>query len=105
MSASANGKRVRRNPAQTPARHAAGSPGVYGRGVPNLDADDDFAPGPDQPWADDAIDAIDPELRHRMVSEMAYRRHGECGYEDGYDLDDWLQAAADVDHLLHNSRR
>jgi hypothetical protein len=57
---------------------------------------------PDQPFADGAIDAIDPDLRYRMISEAAYRRYAERGYEDGYDQDDWLQAEEDVDHFLLN---
>ena len=59
---------------------------------------------PDQPFAEGALDAIDPDLRHRMISEAAHRYYGERGYADGYDLDDWLQAEADVDHLLLNPR-
>jgi hypothetical protein len=55
---------------------------------------------PDQPFAEGVQDAIDPDLRHRMISEAAYHRYAERGYEDGYDLDDWLQAEAEVDHVL-----
>ena len=55
---------------------------------------------PDQPFAEGAHDAIDPDLRHRLISEAAYRRYAERNYEEGYDIDDWLQAEADVDHLL-----
>ena len=42
----------------------------------------------------------DPELRHRMISEGAYYRYVARGYSDGYDLDDWLKAEAEVDQLL-----
>lgn len=59
---------------------------------------------PDQPFVEGALDAIDPDLRHRMISEAAYRLHGERGYAEGYDRDDWLQAEAAVDHLLLNPR-
>jgi len=54
----------------------------------------------EQPFAEGAQDAIDADLRHRMISEAAYRRYAERGYADGYDLDDWLQSEAEVDHLL-----
>jgi len=54
----------------------------------------------EQPFAEGAHDAIDADLRHRMISEAAYRRYAQRGYADGYDLDDWLQAEAEVDHLL-----
>jgi hypothetical protein len=34
-----------------------------------------------------------------MIREAAYQRYVERGYADGHDLDDWLQAEADVEHL------
>jgi predicted acyl esterase len=57
---------------------------------------------PDQPFAEGAHDAIDSDLRQRMISETAYRLYAERGYTDGYDVDDWVQAEAEVDHLLLN---
>ena len=54
----------------------------------------------DQPFAEGAHDEIDPDLRQRMISEAAYHLYEARGYTDGYDLDDWLQAEAAVDHLL-----
>lgn len=55
---------------------------------------------PDQPFAEGAQDAMDPDLRHRLISEAAYRRYTDRGYAEGYDLDDWLAAEAEIDHLL-----
>ena len=86
-------------------RAAPAGPGVHAdtahpRSLPVLAIEDDAQLAPDQPFAEGAHDAIDPDLRHRMISETAYRRYIERGYEDGYDMDDWLQAEADVDHLL-----
>jgi len=72
--------------------------------VANLTADDEGDQEPDQPFAEGAQDTIDLDLRHRMISEVAYHRYVERGYADGYDLDDWLQAEADVDHVLLNPR-
>lgn len=60
---------------------------------------------PDQPFAEGAQDALDPDLRHRMISEGAYHRYVARGYADGYDLDDWLDAEAAVDHVLLNRTR
>ena len=57
---------------------------------------------PDQPFAEGAHDALDADLRHRMISETAYHLYTERGYAEGYDVDDWLQAEAAVDHLLLN---
>jgi hypothetical protein len=54
----------------------------------------------DSPLDEAGADEIDPELRHRMISEAAYHHYIERGYEDGYDLDDWLQAEAEIDRML-----
>ena len=106
MSASASSKRHPRKAAvATATRHPVHPPGTRKCAVADIEADADFDAGSNAPLVDEVLDEIDPDLRHRMVSETAYRRHGECGYEDGYDLEDWLQAEADVDHLLHNPRR
>lgn len=68
--------------------------------VPILGAKDPEEDPPDQPFAEGARDTLSPDLRHRMISEAAYRRYVERGYADGDEVDDWLQAEADVDHLL-----
>lgn len=80
--------------------HASGHP----REVPILapEADDDR--DPDQPFEEGVRDSIDPDLRQRMVSEAAFRLYQERGCTDGYEFDDWLQAEAEVDHLLLNPR-
>ena len=41
------------------------------------------------PFEEGAHDALDPDLRHRLISEAAYYLYVERGYADGYDLDDW----------------
>ena len=66
--------------------------------VPELESDVDSAP--DQPFEEGSRDAIGAELRHRMISEAAYYRYAERGYCDGYEVDDWLAAEAEIDHLL-----
>jgi Protein of unknown function (DUF2934) len=53
---------------------------------------------PDMPFEEGAHDTLDPDLRHRMISEAAYHLYAQRGYADGYDLDDWLQAEGQVDH-------
>lgn len=73
--------------------------------VPILAVEDEDEQAPDQPFAEGAQDTGDPDLRHRMISETAYQRYVERGYADGYDLDDWLQAEADVNRVLLNPRR
>lgn len=57
---------------------------------------------PNQPFVKGAQDAINQDLRHGMISEAAYRRYADRGYADGGDIEDWLQAEAEVDHLLLN---
>jgi hypothetical protein len=72
----------------------------HGRSLPAIVIEAEGEQVPEQPFAEGACEAIDPDLRYRMISEAAYRRYADRGYEDGYDVEDWLEAEADVDHLL-----
>ena len=67
-----------------------------------IDPGSEFDRVPDQPFAEGAQDGVDSDLRQRMISEIAYRYYAERGYADGYEMDDWLQAEAEVDHVLLN---
>jgi hypothetical protein len=58
---------------------------------------------PDQPFVEGRGDTVDPDLRHRMISEAAYRMYEARGYADGNDVEDWLVAETEVDHLLETS--
>jgi hypothetical protein len=58
----------------------------------------------DTPFAEGKDDGLDADLRHRLISERAYARYCERGYADGYDLDDWLEAEAEVDHTVLRTR-
>jgi len=69
------------------------------RSVPII-VEDESEKFPDQPFAEGTHDTLDADLRHRMISEAAFHRYAQRGYADGYDMDDWLQAEAEVDHLL-----
>jgi hypothetical protein len=71
-------------------------------GVPVIAPASEAERVPDQPFAEGAHDAIASDLRQRMISETAYRHYVERGYAEGYDIEDWLQAEAEVDHLLLN---
>jgi hypothetical protein len=99
MTASASGARDRRSRTGAHGRRAV-TPMEHPRSVPIVEPGDDYALEADQPFAEGSSDAIDPDLRHRMISEAAYHRYVERGYEDGYDFDDWQTAEAEIDHLL-----
>jgi hypothetical protein len=73
---------------------------MHPRSAPIISPGKEAAQELDQPFVEGAHDSIDPDLRHRMISEVAYHRYTSRGYADGYDVDDWLQAEAEVDHLL-----
>ncbi len=60
---------------------------------------------PDMPFEQGAHDELDPDLRHRMISEAAYYLCTQRGCADGYDMDDWLQAEEQIDHVLLNPGR
>ena len=68
------------------------------RAVPIVSSQE-FAAEPDTPFAEGSNDQLDPDLRHRLISERAFARYCERGYADGYDIDDWLDAEAEVDHV------
>ena len=57
------------------------------------------------PVAKSAQGGIDPEVRHRMILEAAYQRYAQRGYVEGFELEDWLQAEAEVDRQLANRER
>lgn len=88
---------ARRTKRPSPILHV---PAEHPKALPIVTIDPDAERMPDQPFAEGARDGIDPDLRHRMISEAAYRHYVDRGYEDGYDVDDWLQAETDVDHLV-----
>jgi hypothetical protein len=72
------------------------------RSVPVPDAEAEIDIAPDHPFEEGAHDAIGPDLRHRMISEAAYYRYAQRGYTEGFDVDDWTAAEAEIDHLLLN---
>jgi DUF2934 family protein len=53
------------------------------------------------PPAERAHDEIDSDLRHRMISEAAYRLYEKRGYAEGNAMDDWLEAEAAIDLSRH----
>jgi len=57
---------------------------------------------PDRPFEEGAHDEIDPDLRHRLISETAFEMYASRGFVDGYDVEDWVNAEASVDHMLLN---
>ena len=64
-------------------------------------SEDVQAPGQsEKPRAETARDAVDPEVRHRMISEAAYRLYAQRGYVEGFELEDWLRAEAEVTQQL-----
>ena len=70
--------------------------------IPVIDPVPEVEQAAEAPFAEGAQDGIDSDLRQRLISENAYRRYVERDYADGYDVEDWLQAEAEVDHLLLN---
>jgi hypothetical protein len=54
---------------------------------------------PETSFEQRAHDTLDPDLRHRLISETAYHLYAQRGCADGYDLDDWLQAETQIDHI------
>ena len=93
---------AKRTPSAKTTRSAKPHPAApaHPRAFPFVASEPDADLMPDQPFEEGVGEVIDPDLRYRMISETAYNRYAERGYEDGYDVDDWLDAEAEVDHLL-----
>lgn len=53
--------------------------------------------------AGNSMTTVTPEERHRLVAEAAYFIAERRGFAAGYELDDWLQAEAEVDRRLDAS--
>lgn len=89
--------------AKVPARGHAGHGSHHHERHPRATAiEGTEAHGSEQPFEEGAYDEIDPDLRHRLISEAAYEIYARRGYVDGFDVDDWLAAEAQVDHTLVN---
>jgi len=64
------------------------------------DSSEDSGSMSDVPVEQSAHGTLDPDLRHRMISEAAYYLYTQRGYGDGYDMDDWLQAEAQIEQVI-----
>ena len=71
-------------------------------GVPILPPEVEIDGTPDQPFAEGVADELDPDLRHRLISEAAFHRQVERGYNSDYEDDDWRDAEGEVDHVVLN---
>lgn len=66
----------------------------------SADASRDVADDDELQSAAAAGGGIDNAVRHRLISEAAFRRYEQRGRADGHELDDWLQAEAEIDHVI-----
>lgn len=82
------------------ARPRTAGPEIPPRSVPILAEEPVDERAAEQPFAEGAADVVDPDLRHRMISEVAFGLYSQRGFAEGNDVDDWLAAEAQVDHLL-----
>ena len=75
--------------------HARRAPGRHPHSIATLT--------PESFDREDDLSYFEPEVRYRMISEAAFHRYEDRGCEEGYDVDDWLAAEADVDHQLSDA--
>ncbi len=66
------------------------------RTVPESEAEQETKPV----FSEIAQTEMDEDLRFRMISEAAYHLYAQRGYVEGFELDDWFQAEAEVARLL-----
>ena len=91
-----------RAPAKTPAKRATKPPAKDKDAATAVTAPPAVASTSRGTAKSDPVPAvrIDPAARHRLIAEVAYARYAARGYVAGHELDDWLQAEADVDRRL-----
>lgn len=56
-----------------------------------------------QPELPPARPAIDPEVRRQMIACAAYYRAEQRSFPGGSELQDWLEAEAEIDRMLTGS--
>jgi hypothetical protein len=88
--------------ARESAHHAAQQAPGHPQSVAIENPPREGAADPDLPFEEGAHDEIDADLRHRLISAAAFDLYAKRGFVDGFDLDDWLSAEANVDHFLLN---
>lgn len=54
---------------------------------------------------DDARAEVSPEELRKLISEAAYYRAKQRGFEPGHELEDWIQAEAEVIGRLNSAGR
>jgi Protein of unknown function (DUF2934) len=59
-----------------------------------------LTPGSKQPLGVSARAQVSPDEIKRLISEAAYYRAKERGFKPGYELEDWVQAEAEVRQRL-----
>ena len=77
---------------------------ILTRFVPIFEDDANDLAWPAQTFAEGASDALDAELRHRLISQAACRRLAECRYAEYNEIEDLEECASpDGYFLLHDN--
>lgn len=53
--------------------------------------------------AGDSLVQINADTRHAMIAEAAYYRAEKRGFENGHEVQDWLEAEMEINLMLPNS--
>jgi hypothetical protein len=75
-------------------RAAPRKPAAKGASEPKL------PPGSKQPLGASARAQVSPDEIRRLIAEAAYFRAKDRGFKPGYELEDWVQAEAEVRQRL-----
>jgi hypothetical protein len=59
---------------------------------------------PESTYTGNARAEVKPEELRKLISEAAYFRAKQRGFEPGYELEDWIQAEAEVMRRIGNSQ-
>jgi hypothetical protein len=89
---------VRETAMTTPKMHHA--PRRKKRPAPARAATQNSAPANSDSFASPAATFIEPERRNAMISDAAYFLSEQRDFCPGHELDDWLAAEREIDHVL-----
>ena len=59
---------------------------------------------PESTYTGNARAEVSPQELRKLISEAAYFRAKQRGFEPGYELEDWIQAEAEVMRRIGNSQ-
>ena len=74
------------------------------RPTPRPASDENVAPSESDASVSHAAAFMEPERRNAMISDAAYFLAEQRDFASGHELDDWLTAERDIEHLISSGQ-